>query len=197
MGIESRELEFGSLFGCEIEFDLGIKKTMSNTSKRLFLLTKISAGIFLGGFFLPAFLPNLNSFSGFLVRIFLTIVVIAILNPTDEGNAWQLKALRESSYYLLHPIQWPTFVGILWFVLSCLTVYFMNVNGVTAAFFIFLPVFFFWGLSGFYMFQRDEFFSTSRGHVRGFPAKLYGAVITITFWGIAILFAASIIFHWK
>ncbi len=183
------------MVGREVEFDSGIKKTMSNTSKQLLLLAKVGAGILLGGFLLPLLLPKSDLVSDFWVRVFLAGFIITVLNPFP-------KMMSELGEVYLHPTVLPTYLGLLWPVPIFLIIHYVHINMDFNGFLLWLcvPVLFLNGCSGFFMYQRNEYMGRRRVTLsilfEGAPAKPLGAFFMTVCWGTAIILIIAVALHW-
>jgi hypothetical protein len=115
-----------------------------------------------------------------------------------------VKKQRSSSFYILkrritHPTQLPAYLGMLWGLLAILIVPpIITELKLSVEYFliIFIPPLFLFGLCGYFMVQRNQFIDRHGNIIHEFPAKPYGYLIMIFYWGLGILFIATFIFRW-
>ena len=164
---------------------------MSNTSKQLLLLAKVGAGILLGGFLLPLLLPKSYLVPDFWVRVFLTAFIITMLNPFP-------KMMSELGKIYLHPTVLPAYLSLFWSALLFLIIHYTNANINPNGFvsLICVPSLFLIGLSGYFMYQRNEYIGRRPLLFGDSPAKPYGAFYMVVFWGTAVILIIAVVLHW-
>jgi len=174
------------------------------TSNRFFVLATITAGMIIGGFIFSTIFKFIGGMiigglAAFTILVLLFPITINefIPNVSDQSESSSAKIeVRVIRRKFLHPTRLPEFLGALWGGLALL-ILFSGDSKVIGKFLIllFLPSLFLMDLSGYQIIKRNEYIDRYGNLLRGFPAKPFGILIMLVFWGAGILGTLATIFR--
>jgi len=127
-----------------------------------------------------------------LVLLFPITINEFIPNVSDQSESSSAKIeVRVIRRKFLHPTRLPEFLGALWGGLALLILF----SGDSKVIGKFLILLFLMGLSGYQIIKRNEYIDRYGNLLRGFPAKPFGILIMLVFWGAGILGTLATIFR--
>ena len=169
------------------------------TSNRFFVLATITAGMIIGGFIFSTIFKFIGGMiigglAAYTILVLLFPITINefIPNVSDQSESSSAKIeVRVIRRKFLHPTRLPEFLGALWGGLALLILF----SGDSKVIGKFLILLFLMGLSGYQIIKRNEYIDRYGNLLRGFPAKPFGILIMLVFWGAGILGTLATIFR--
>ena len=141
-------------------------------------------------------------FLGFLLSLLIPNLWKSLIKITNDENRRLLEENRYISFwaYITHPTLLPLVIGFLWFFGFLIVLGVFQIKATEAKMLIgFLPLAFFFGLSGLIMAMRKEFVKGSMfGYliIRSDWAIFWGILTMLIGWGGGLILLLATIFKW-
>lgn len=176
-------------------------------TKIVISLTIIFIPILIGALIISPLL-NIDKNIGLFLGGILSIILLKVaypesFNETQEQAKTERMLIKQRAFldlYFFHPTKLPLTLSMIIFVLKIACILILdklNIEIIEEVFQIgLLGCMFLWGLSGFLVITRNQFFDELGRKYTGFWTYLQGSVLIFLGWGGIVLYTLGSIFNW-